>query len=166
METNRYIAAPHLYSAGCFSWNFKALGLIWKNIPLIQILMSAFTQSNSFSRTGYNVDCFWSLTLSTDLVYSHLLPPSQSLFSSLPHVAIAGGFWSWDNVLPPCLPTTERQLVCSPTHAGQECSPPTCLSKVCCKFFRDKNLLLLLKNAFVSFFFSSFSNFFSSYRAF
>lgn len=124
METNRYISAPPLYSASCFTWNFKELGLISKNIPLNQILMSAFTQSDIFSRTVHNVDSFWPLTLSTDLVYPHLLPPSQSLFSSLPHVTIAGGFWSWDNVLPPHLPTRERQLVCSPTHAGQACSPP------------------------------------------
>lgn len=124
METNRHISAPHLCSPGCFTWNFKALGLIWKNIPLIQILMSAFTQSDSFSRTVHNVDSFWSLTLSTDLVYSHLLPPSQSLFSSLPRLAIAGELWSWDQVLPPCPSTTERQLVCCPTHAGQACSTP------------------------------------------
>lgn len=100
METNSHISAPHLCSPSCFTWNFKALGLIWKNIPLIQILMSAFTQGDSFSRTVHNVGSFWSLTLSTNLVYSHLLPPSQSLFSSLPCLAIAGELWSWDQVLP------------------------------------------------------------------
>lgn len=133
METNSYISAPHLYSAGCFTWNFKAVALIWKNIPLIQLLMSTFTQSDSFSRTVHNVDSFWSLTLSTDLVYSHLLPPSQSLFSSLPHVVLAGGLWSWDKVLPPHPSPTERQLSCSPAHAGQAYQPSLWLGGLVCQ---------------------------------
>lgn len=126
---------------------FKALGLIWKKTPLSQILMSAFTQSDRFSQTVQGVDSFWSPTLSTDLVYSHRLPSPLSLFSSLPCAAAAGGPWSWGRVLPPCLSITERQLVCLLTHTGQACSPPTRwvdlpVSKVCCKFFRNKNALL------------------------
>lgn len=115
---------------------------------LNQILMFAFTQTDSFSRTVPNVDSFWSLTLSTDLVYSHLLPPSQSLFSSLPHVASAEGFWKWDNVLPPQKGSWSVPQPMLGRHAALLLDRWTCLSKVCCKFFHDKNPLLLLKNTF------------------
>lgn len=79
---------------------FKALCLIWKKTPpLSQILMSAFTQSDRFSRIVHSVDSFWSPTLRTDLVYSHCLPSPPSLFSSLPCAAASGGHWSWGRVV-------------------------------------------------------------------
>lgn len=126
--------------------------------------MSAFTQSDSFSRTVHNGDSFWSL--STDLVYSHLLPPSKSLFSAsccyccrileLGQCATTmSTHHSW-SVPQPMLGT----------YAALHLDRWTCLSKVCHKFFCDKNLLLLLKNAFVFFFLSSFSNFYSPSPAF
>jgi len=97
-------------------------------------------------------------------VCSHLLPSSSSLRSSLPCSAAAGGPWSWAGCYHRAHDRKAIGLSPSPRRPGTQPSTgwvDPAASKVCCKFFRNKNPLLLSNNEFGFFCFSSFSSFFS-----